>query len=165
MPSWISIYCRRSIASITAAQLLDGIRGRDAAALAGIDYDTLAEDYDLDEDAVDAALAALVVTRDGDTFAVSYGPARPIFVRRWKDATVHVEESIERRPPSTALAARLRSAVEAIGIELGASQLTEFGVVLGYEIARYLAQKGDGVIVDLQDRYVAVDGGAFQDLA
>jgi len=38
------------------------------------------------------------------------------------------------------------------------------GVVFGYEVARYLAQKGDGLIVDVEDRFTAVRDGAFEDL-
>lgn len=168
MPSWISVYCRKSVGRITPARLLNGIRDSDREAPAGVDYHTLAEDYDVDEDAVDAALGELRVAPASkfDVYAVHYqaGTARPVFVRRWtKDASVHVEEAIERRSPSPALAKRLRASVDVIGIELGASQLSDFGIVVAYEIARYLSQKGDGIIVDLQDNWTEVRGG-FRDL-
>ena len=35
------------------------------------------------------------------------------------------------------------------------------GVVLAYEIARYIAQKYDGVVVDDDDRWERVDRGVF----
>jgi hypothetical protein len=48
-----------------------------------------------------------------------------------------------------------------IGLELGFSMLEDMGVVLAYELARYLAQKGDGVIVDDDDRWQVIERGAF----
>jgi hypothetical protein len=163
--SWISVYCRKSVGRITTAQLLDGIRDRDPKAHAGVDYYTLAEDYDVGEPAVRAALVKLAIEDHDpfDDYMVSYGVRRPVFVRRWTNASPHVEEAIERTPPSPALAKRLRASREAIGIELGASQLSDFGIVVAYEVARYLAQKGDGVIADLQHRWTKVVDGGFQD--
>jgi hypothetical protein len=169
MASWISVYCRTSVGAITPAALLAGIQDRDPSASAGIDYLTLAEDYDVDEDVVESALECLRVesaSKTFDTYEVHYTkPAkRPVFVRRWTDASEHVDEELERKKRPPKLVTRMRATVEAIGIELGASQLTDFGIVVAYEIARFLAQKGDGVIVDLQHEWNEVRDGAFKTL-
>ena len=44
------------------------------------------------------------------------------------------------------------------------ARLTDMGVVLAYELARWLAQKGDGVIVDDDNRWQFVEDGAFRPL-
>src|SRR5262249_46163100 len=124
MASWISVYCATSVARVGRVRLLAGIRGRDPDALAAVDYHTLAEDRGVDGDEVAAWLAQLRIDagRRFDTYTLRYrrgDTARPVFVRRWVDPTVHVEEEIDRGVPSPAAAKRLRASVEAIGIELG----------------------------------------------
>ncbi len=166
MASWISIYCTRSLAELTAKQLLKGITGKDAKARAGVDYLTLAEDYDVDEDAAEAAEDALAIERSDDGFIVTYGTKRPVFVRRWAK-TVRVASELEEareHEGSKAVEQRLGKTTEVIGIELGASQLTDFGIVVAYELARYLAQKGRGIICDLDHHWSEVVDGGFAEL-
>jgi hypothetical protein len=56
----------------------------------------------------------------------------------------------------------LNACREVIGIELGFSQLQQdVGLVIACELARYLAQKGDGVIVDDELEWFAVVDGEF----
>jgi len=43
MPAWITVYCRRSVASVTPEKLLAGITDKDDGASAGVDYEMLAE--------------------------------------------------------------------------------------------------------------------------
>jgi hypothetical protein len=146
MASWISVYCQDSLAKLTAKQLLAGI--------------------DVDEDAAEAGEAALAVEDNDDGFIVTYGSRRGVFVRRWADAARVREELEEARAHkgSKAVEERLGKTTEVFGIELGASQLSDFGVVVAYELARYLAQKGHGIICDLDHRWTEVTGGGFADL-
>jgi hypothetical protein len=171
MALWITVYCRFRREDITAAQLLDGIHGRDLSALAGVDYESLAEDYHVHLTSVADAVAALAVRplADGAGCEVRYGAeARPLFVRRWRETArvaEEIREVVERAAsyPREAVE-RVRSSCEVIGIELGVSHLRDMGVVVAYEVARYLAQKCDGVILTDEGRWLRVDDGEFANL-
>src|SRR5262245_41308773 len=172
MSEWLSLFCQTSTARITASQLLDGLRGRDPRALAGVDYSTLAEDYDVRDELVKPAVAALRVEAlaDGDGFEISYGEGeRPVFVRRWTDPPRVAEEIQEMHDrlgaKSEPAAPWMRACREVIGIELSADQLRNMGVVIAYEAARYLAQKGDALILTDQDRWLRVEDGEFVPLS
>jgi hypothetical protein len=52
---------------------------------------------------------------------------------------------------------------EVVGIELGFGQLEDMGLVIACELARYLAQKGDGIFVDDNNEWYAVADGEFVD--
>jgi hypothetical protein len=162
------------VSQITGAQLLDGIRDRDDDAPAGVDYHTLAEDYDVDDALVAPALACLRVAPFGDLpveVAVHYQPdhdARPVAVHCYHSETrvrEELEETREIRSPPAEVESTLTHCVEVVAIELGASQFETMGVVLSYEVARYLAQKGTGVFCDDENQWYAVDDhGALIDL-
>jgi hypothetical protein len=154
--------------------MLAGAQGKDARAPAGEDYYTLAEDYGIeDEAAVEDALAALHVSHEHESglgCEVHYRPddsTRPIAVHAWTDvARVKEEcsEAVEVRSPPASVVERLAQTQAVVGIELGFSQLEDMGVVLAYELARWIAQRGDGVIVDDDDRWMSVSQGAWVDL-
>lgn len=156
MAWWLTVYCRRPVSTISAKQL--------ETLISGADYFTLAEDYDVDDALVSPAVKALTVSQD---LEVSFGDARPIVVHLWKDAGRVAEELAEmhqvRSPPASQLE-RLETTKEIVGIELGFSHLENMGVVIAYEIARHLAQLGEGLIVDDDDRWQVVDDGAFVEL-
>jgi hypothetical protein len=172
MAWWMTVYCRKSVAQLDAQQLLDGLRDRDPEASAGVDYALLAEVHELDEDDADEALEHLEVVTTGprpldvEIRYRSNPDARPIVVHLW-DAPERVAEELEetlegREPPEGALP-YLSACREVIGIELGFGQLEDMGIVFASELARYLAQKGDGVIVDDENQWFAVADGGFVD--
>jgi hypothetical protein len=156
---------------VTSAQLLDGIQGKDSSALAGVDYQTLAEDYRVDASLVAESLAELVVNplREKAGYEVTYDrERRPFFIRWWRDPSrvaEELEEIVERadRHPSKAIES-VRASREVVGIELGASQLEDMGIVIAYEVARYIAQKCNGVILTNDGRWLCVEHGAFESL-
>jgi hypothetical protein len=166
MPSWITIYCRKSVAALSAEQVRAGMVDQDPSASAGADYLTLAESYDVDEAEVKPALANLRVSGEGLDLEVQYREAgRPIVVHHW--ATVgrvkeELEEALEVRAPPESVRERLAQTTEIVALELGFSMLEDMGVVLAYELARYIAQKGDGLIVDDDNVWQDVDDGAFR---
>lgn len=170
MPIWVTVYCRKSLSSMTPQQLLDGIQGNDPSTPAGVDYWALAEDYGIDDELVDDALASLSVSalRGGDDgYEVHYGGAgeRPLAVRRWhhpERVAEEIREIVEQadRHPEEA-GRRVRASREVIGVEMGAGHLNDMGVVIAYEVARYLAQKGDGLILTDEERWLEVRQGAF----
>ncbi len=169
MAWWITIYCRKSVANVSAAQLLAGIRDRDPEASAGVDYLTLAEDYEVAEELVKPALDALRVEAQSAEpldFEVAYREPglRPIVVHHWAEperVKEELEEAKDVRSVPRSLAKRLAETKEIVALELGFPMLEDMGVVFAYEIARYLAQKGDGLIVDDDDRWQRIKGGAF----
>lgn len=172
MPYWITVYCRTPVSSLAPAELLAGILGRDSSALAGVDYWTLAEGFGIDdEEVVDAALDVLRVRPERakglDPLEVCYRPeldARPIVVHCWSEperVAEELAEAEENRSPSPEALPRLRASREVVGLELGFSQLEDMGIVIAYELARWLAQKGDGIVVDDDDQWLAVDEGAW----
>lgn len=175
MAWWLTVYCRRPVSALAPELLLAGIQGRDSEALAGVDYWTLAEGFGIEDEAVvDAALDVLRVRGDEalgllSGCEISYRPevdARPIVVHYWTDPARVAEELAEaeegRSPPPGALA-RLRASTEVVGIELGFSQLEDMGIVIAYELARWLAQRGDGLVVDDDDRWMVVQDGGWAD--
>ena len=172
MPWWLTVYCRSSVGELDAQQLADGLRNRDPRAPAGVDYLALGEEYELDEAEVSAALEHLVVEAAGDKpldVEIRYRPepdARPIIVHLWDQPdriADEVEEAIDGRDPPEGAGPYLSACREVVGLELGFGQLEDMGLVLACELARYLAQKGDGVIVDDENEWYAVDDGEFVD--
>jgi hypothetical protein len=94
---------------------------------------------------------------------------RPLVLHGWTDAErvrEEIEEVLEDEDATPAtIRAQVSRAVEVVGIELGFSDFSDFedmGVVLAYELARYLAQKADGVIRSDEDRWLRVIDGAFE---
>lgn len=68
------------------------------------------------------------------------------------------------RSPPEAVHARLAKTKEIVALELGFPMLEDMGVVIAFELARYLAQKGDGLIVDDEDQWQETQDGAFVEL-
>ncbi|MEZ4403953.1 MAG: hypothetical protein R3B06_28270 [Kofleriaceae bacterium] len=170
MAYWLTVYCRRSVRGIDAAALAAGLRGLDPAAPAGEDYQTLAERFDVDEAEVAPALAALTVVASAVGWEVRYRAdpaARPLTIHVWSAPAQVAEELDEardcRNPPP--LAEQLLGAVvEIVALELGWSMLEDMGVVLADEAARFLAQRGDGVVADDEARWRLVVDGAWHAL-
>lgn len=172
MSLWITVYCRASTLDVTPQQLLDGIRGRDPSALAGVDYQTLAEDYGVDDSLAKESISALRVAApddgcDGYTI-VRGGLMEVIHVRRWRDPDRVMEEIAEavtngESNPAPAVIA-VKSSCEVVGIELRPHQLEDMSVVVAYEVARYVAQKGHGVIWTDEGRWLRVVDGIFDEI-
>lgn len=171
MAWWLTVYCRSSVATLDPQQLADGLRDRDPEAPAGVDYDSLAEEYEIADELLEEAIEQLAVV------SVSPKPLdveiryrrdpqwRPIVVHLWNDparVAEELEETHEGRDPPDGALPYLSACREIVGIELGFSQLDDMGLVIACELARYLAQKGDGIFVDDNNEWYAVEGGASQ---
>ena len=172
MAWWLTVYCRRSVAALSAEQVRAGITGGDREALAGVDYATLAEDYDGVDDslAYEAARALAVSPRSDDPLdlELTFQPGlRPIVVH-WSDegarVGVEVQEAVELRNPPKIVRQSLGDVREVVMIEMAFTQVETMGIVFAFELARYLAQKGDGLIVDDDKRWWHVVRGAFEPL-
>jgi hypothetical protein len=164
----ISVYCRRDCSAIDAALLDRGIRGDDPEAPAGVDYDTLAEGYGIDEALVEAAVASLRVT---DALAVHWDAdpeRRPVSVHVRTGAhrvREEIEETIQERDPPAAAMPHLEACRGIVAIEIGAFETETMAIVIACEIARWVAQRYDGVLVDGDDGWYRVEEFAFRELA
>jgi hypothetical protein len=162
MPAWFTVYCSRSVADVTAAEILSGIHGRD--------YHTAAEAYGIDDDeAVDRAFASLKLDALAEPvrFRLTYGPPdrRPIVIHLCADSEVVAEEREEaeelldqaRGEGKDRIRSHLARVVEVVAVELGWSQLEDMGVVLAGMVSEYLAIVGGGLIRDPEDVWWAIE--------
>jgi hypothetical protein len=173
MAWWLTVYCKKPVSGLQPEQLDDGLWGRDFAAPAGGDYHLLAEARDIEDADVDDALEQLEVVRVSDKpldVQIRYkqeADARPIVVHLWQEperVAEEIEEALDNREPPERVKSELSACREIVGIELGFGQLQDMGFVLAFELARYLAQKGDGVIVDDENAWYAVEDGELIEL-
>lgn len=172
MAAWFTVYCTRSVAAVTADDILASINTADVW--------TVAEGFGIeDDDAVEAACNALQIEpisdQPGLRFRLSYRPPefRPIIVHGWDDAD-QVQEELEEadellEDAKGAGLGRIRSHLsrvsEIVAVELGWSQMEDMGVVLASLIAEFLAGVADGLVVDPMDTWWAVEGDAPVQLA
>jgi hypothetical protein len=158
MPAHLSVYCKRSVSHVTAAEV--------RAALADVpDFYTLAEGFGIEDEAVvDAAMDMLRVEDLGIEeirLQISYRPPelRPIVMSSWTETEMLAELCSEQREcidtsyaeGAAVVDAHLNSVVEVVSFELGWSQLEDMGVVIAGQVAEYIARIGDGLIVDQND--------------
>jgi hypothetical protein len=165
MAAWFTVYCRRSVAHLTAADLL--------AALNGIeDIHTLAEGYGVeDDDEIDRAMENLRIepTDQPPGFCLRYRPGdgRPISIWHITDPECVFEQTQEAQealptPPKQGPKGphvHLGRVVEVVALEMGWSQLDDMGVVLASQVAQHFAAVGDGVFEDPNDAWWAVRRG------
>lgn len=125
------------------------------AAITESNYRTLCRQYGLDPDLIDEARANLRVLAAPEaaapflTLAYRPGGVRPV--------VVHFQDrgEISGRLPSAPESVRktLSAAVQIVSVELDADQLQDLGLLLGYELARWAAVRGKGVMLGLDGRW------------
>lgn len=157
MTYWITVYNPRPVAAphFDEAAFLE--------AITRADFSTLCEQYGLEGALIAPGLEHLRLVREPHAaesfFLLRYGPEkhRPIVVERWEtagdDGKAILAEALDRAP-GAAVRSRLENTVEILALALGASQVEDLGLVLAYEIARWAAGQGGGVIEGL-------DGGWY----
>jgi hypothetical protein len=161
MAAWLTIYCTRSVASITADDLI--------SLLNDLDLYTIAEGFGIEdeEEVVDHALAHLriepVSKPKGVKFVVHYKPgkSRPVYVHLWNDpkrVQTEREEALEllnnvRGRPVAGMRRRIAACVEVVALELGLKQVEDVGLVLAVQIAEFLAGEGAGLGRDHNDNW------------
>jgi len=161
MPAWISVYCTQAVGEIKPGQLLEDIRDND--------FWTLAEQYDVDEDLVDPALAQLRLVPDKSGFELHYRAEgeRPLVIHYWaapervEEEIDEVLESLDGAAGAPRIADHMQKVQAVIGIEMGASQLTDMGVVLAYEIARWFGSHRGGLIKGDDDNWSLIEDGGY----
>ncbi len=159
----IKIFPQRNIAKTSLCQL--------KAALEKVSYLTLCRQYGLDSGLIDQTLQNLEVVLSGEDvspyFIVHYLPpgGRPIIVYRW-DPSSKVGSQILVGALGTIsekiLTESLSNCAAIYSVSLHASQLKDIGLLLGYEIARWIGFHGGGLVCDLHgDWYTLNQHQAF----
>ena len=171
MPAWISVYCQQKLGEVEPKQLRNDILQND--------YFTLAEQYDIDEALVALALTALRIVPDNGGYEVHYAAesdsneqqlrSRPVVIHIWESPD-RVQEEIEEvleclngaSGYPTALIEQHLSEVQAVaGIDIGASQFQNMGIVFAYEIARWFGKNRTGLINDVDENWSLIENGGF----
>jgi hypothetical protein len=148
MAAWLTVYCSREPPVWTPEELL--------AELRRADWWTLSEDHQLPDGAVELALGQLGIEACGEgpfdlELRYAGAGARPLVLHAWTGqarVAEELEEAREIREPPAGVDDALDQCTVVFGIEMGWSQLADMGAVFGWELARLLAQRGRGVVVD-----------------
>jgi hypothetical protein len=167
MAAWFTVYCTRSVRSVTATDI--------TVALGAVDFYTTAESFGIEDEAVvERAVSVLRVQPAagelGEWLEVRYRPAkvRPLVVYLWADADRVRRELTETQEEYLAsltgrgvaqVRAALSGVVEVAAVELGIGQLEDMGLVIAGQVAEYLAGVGAGLIRDTSDEWWAVRHG------
>jgi uncharacterized protein YbaR (Trm112 family) len=170
MASWFTVYCTRSVSHVTAEAI--------TAALQAVDFYTVAEGFGIEDEAVvKQAMSQLRVEPLTDhaerPFAVRYRAPelRPLFLHLWIDPERVKQELAEveqhylvgksGRGVSQVRAA-LSSVIEVAAVELGLRQLEDMGLVIGGQVAEYLAAVAGGLIRDTANEWWRIRRGVPQ---
>lgn len=128
------------------------------AALTEANIQTLCAQYGLDAEGIAPALRhlELIYSKNESAlyFMLRYAPIgeRPLVIYRWGTddglGRTYLQDYLVQTS-SQRVIDPLSTAREIIGIELSRSQLTDLGLLLGYEIARWCADAGEGIVLGL----------------
>ena len=158
MPAWITTYLQNPPAPLSSDAIKKGI---DAA-----DWWTLGETVDLDEDQVDAFMGQLQWS--DDPIEVNVEPdRRPIQLHAWMDSDrVRTEIAELNDRPKLGIPRRVRDLLPnvqgVVAIELGWSQLQTMYEIVAFEIAYWLAEVGDGVLLSVDDQWYDHDANRWE---
>jgi hypothetical protein len=150
MPYWIMIFNQNPLGQFSGESLL--------AAITTSNYHTLCEQYSLEPGLIQPALAHLSLVMAGGSaapyFLVRYQPQHqpPLVVTCWDALTGSGRQYLLEfadNPVSANMRDHLISTRELVTIELVEAQLTDLGLLLAYEIARWAAAVGSGVMYGL----------------
>lgn len=148
MPLRHTVYCSRSSAAVSPEKLFEE--------LDILDYLTLAEDYDIAEEVVQAALPLRIKNVEPGRFRLyhlSYGPpkTRPIEIDRWETVELHrgaVNETIDNltitdKTRLKKISDLLRKSVDSVSVSFGSDPPA---AMFAWEVVRYFASEFKGII-------------------
>jgi hypothetical protein len=147
---WIQVFNQLPLALFPGGDLL--------TALLEADFDSLCGQYDLDPQAIASTRAhlKLIAAPEGVApfFLVEYWPDQgpPLVIYRW-DANDFagarwLEEGLEHSPHPK-VRSHLAQTQEILSISLDPSHLADMGLILAYEVARWAAAQGKGLVYGL----------------
>lgn len=139
--------------------------------LRDVSYKTLCKQYQLDPALIEPARSSLEVVLSKEKivpyFLVTYGSGnnQPIIVYDWdleSERGMEILDGILKGEITKEVRHALSAVNSIIEIELAPSQLNDMGLLLAYEIARWAANEGQGVILGLDNIwYLLNDHQAF----
>lgn len=154
MPYWIWVFNLINVDKIDEEAL--------TRALTSAHLETLCDQYNLDRALIAPSIRNLEVVAVNTTispfFLLYYRPKgeRPIVIQCWDlnqgQDTGFWEYLLGKSPPDT-VERHLTEARTVFGISLSSSQLKDMGLVFGYEIARWVAAQGRGLIRGLDGHW------------
>jgi hypothetical protein len=156
--AWLTVYCTRSVARITASDLV--------AALGAADLHMSAEAFGIDDESVvDDALAQLRIESIAGLadvrFRLTYAADnRPVLIHLCDDPVEELEEALEEVQDERVRAC-VQQAVEVVMVELRPSQLEDMGIILAEQVAETFASAGRGLVRDENDDWWAVEHGVL----
>lgn len=154
MSYWIRIFNQKPIMKIDA----EGIK----AALTASNFNTLCEQYRIDPGLIAPALTNLEIIQAQKTqpllFLLSYHQESepPIRVYQWDVSNQAGAERLKAALDGVDdghIRSKLSNVTHVIGVELLESQLRNIGLLLGYELARWAGQLGEGLIYSLNGKW------------
>ena len=150
MPYWIMIFNQNPLGQFSGESLL--------AVITTSNYHTLCEQYGLDPGLIQPALTHLSLEMSGGSavpyFLVRYQPQHqpPLVVTRWDTTTSAGQQRLvlfAESPVFADMREHLMCTRELVTVELVEAQLADLGLLLAYEIARWAAGVGSGVVYGL----------------
>jgi len=150
MPYWILIFNQHNLPEINPDALLWDLKA--------VHFSTLCRQYGLDPALIVSAEAHLAVehaeTGRVPYFIVRYLPKHqpPLVVRRWDAADFWQESGLAKKVGAflpSALREQLTHARAVYGVAVENAHLSDLGLLLAYELARWLAHRGTGIVYGL----------------
>lgn len=152
MPYSILVFNQKPISEIVPEVIL--------SAVTESNYQTLCRQYALDPALIESATThlRLIGPHIGKVpfFALAYGPAakRPVLVHLVDlDRSLRAEMAQVWATAPRKLEASLREAKQVVRVDLGRAQLADMGFLLAYELARWAAVSGRGIVRGLDGRW------------
>jgi hypothetical protein len=146
MPYWIRVYNQHLLGQFSAETL--------RAALAGANFRTLCDQYGLDSALIGPArrhlAVELPVNQGVPLILVRYAPRpQPPLVVTEQSLDLSLDADSLWVGLTASVRARLMQVQAVYMIELLETQLTDMGLLLAYEFARWAAQRGSGIVLGL----------------
>ncbi len=148
----ILVFNRKRIPELASEAIL--------AAVTESNYQTLCRQYGLDPALIEPAREHLHLAgpsvREPRRFALLYGPAghRPVMVTLFNfDQPARGDLAAVLAEAPETLGTFLQEALEGVRIDLSREQLADLGLLLAYELARWAAVSGEGVVRGLDGRW------------
>ncbi len=147
MSYWILVFNQQRVSDIDPDRLFN--------ALARSNFNTLCKQYELDMGLIDLAREHLAISSAPGSTALClllrYLPeGQPLVgVYRWQTGSDTGRKILSRAVKnafSEEIRGKLQTAIQIFGIELSPTQVRDMGLLLGYELARWLADQGQGII-------------------
>ena len=150
----ILVYNQRSLGNIDSDALV--------AAITHSNFHTLCDQYGLSYEQIEPGelkLEVLAVRRSiAPFFALHYKPSRntPIIVNEWNlnvPAKRKLLENLPQNTPSQEVKKHLQCTRFVVSIALDSTQLEDLGRLLAYELARWAAKVGQGLVWGLDGKW------------